>query len=74
MSLSGSLPVSIIFEYGTTDTFGTVTPSVLVTKNTTVLSTLTGLTPETLYYIRAIAIVGSTTVTANTTSFVTSKN
>ncbi|MCC7436785.1 hypothetical protein IT402_02850 [Candidatus Nomurabacteria bacterium] len=73
VSLSSSAPVSVVFEYGTTDTFGSVTPATIVTKNTTVLSTLTGLIPETLYYVRAVAIVGSSTTVANTTSFVTSK-
>lgn len=73
VTLTTTAPVNVIFEYGTSDTFGSVTSPILVTKNMAVLSTIKGLDPDTTYYVRAVAVVGSTTVTSNTTSFVTSK-
>lgn len=73
VAITGDSPVSIVFEYGTSDTFGAVTPPVTVTKNTTVLATLNNLLPDTLYYVRAVAVVNSNTTTANITSFVTTK-
>lgn len=73
VTISSPAPVTVVFEYGTTDTFGSVTEPIAVTKNGTVLSTLTGLSASTLYYVRAVAITGATTTTANTTSFVTAK-
>jgi hypothetical protein len=73
VSVSGSTPTTIIFEYGTSDTFGSATAPINVTKNGAVLSTLTGLSPQTQYFVRAVAVRGSITTTANITSFVTSK-
>ena len=73
ITLTTTAPVNVVFEYGTSDIFGSVTNSILVTKNTVVLSTISDLSPETTYYVRAIAVVGSNTITSNTTSFVTSK-
>lgn len=73
VTLASSAPVTVVFEYGTTDTFGSVTQPVTATKSGTVLSTLTDLTPATTYYTRAVAISGSVTTTGNTTSFVTAK-
>lgn len=73
LTLSSSAPVTVVFEYGTTDTFGSVTEPIMATKSGTVLSTLSGLTPGTLYYARAVAITGANTTTANTTSFITAK-
>lgn len=68
-----STPTAVVFEYGTTDTFGLVTPPISLSKNGTVLSTVTRLTPETTYFVRAIAVRGGETTTAQTMSFITSK-
>ncbi len=73
LTLASSAPVTVVFEYGTTDTFGSVTEPVTATKSGTVLATLNGLTPGTTYYTRAVAISGASTTTGNTTSFVTAK-
>lgn len=70
---TSSAPITVVFEYGTTDTFGNVTEPIMVTKSGTVLSTLTGLLAGTTYYTRAVAISGAITTTGNTTSFVTAK-
>lgn len=73
INLADANPVSIIFEYGVTDTFGNSTAPITVNKNGTTLITVTNLLPETTYYVRAIAVKGSITTTGNTTSFTTTK-
>ncbi len=73
VTLPDTIPVSIIFEYGTSDTFGSVTAPVTVNKNGTTLVTVTKLLPETNYFVRAIAVRGPLTTTGNTTSFTTTK-
>lgn len=73
VTVTDTAPTSIVFEYGLTDTFGNATAPVTTTKGGTVLVTATGLTPGTLYYVRAVALRGSVTTTGNTTSFVTIK-
>lgn len=61
----------IVFEYGTTDRFGLLTTPLLVTKSGAVLIPVTSLTPNTQYKVRAIAFVGTTTLTGNTMLFTT---
>lgn len=73
VTVSGTVPTTVIFEYGTSDTFGSSTAPIAVTKNGAVLSTISGLTPQTQYFVRAVAVRGSITTTANITSFVTTK-
>lgn len=73
ITVPNSTPTTVIFEYGTSDTFGNATAPIVVKKNGTVLATLTGLTPQTQYFVRAVAVSGGATTTANTTSFVTTK-
>jgi hypothetical protein len=64
-------PVTVVFQYGTTDTFGSATPPTKVTKNGTALFTATGLTPSTTYYVEAVAVQGSVTATGTIMSFTT---
>jgi hypothetical protein len=71
--LTDTVPTTVIFEYGISDTFGNVTVPVVLTKNGTSLVTITKLLPETTYYVRAVAVRGSSTTIANTTSFITTK-
>lgn len=73
ITLPDTVPTSIIFEYGKTDTFGSATAPVVVAKSTTTLVTISNLLPETLYYVRAVAVRGSTTATGNTQTFTTTK-
>ncbi len=73
ITVTQGIQTTVVFEYGTTDTFGSATNPITVSKSGTVLSTITGLTPGTTYYTRAVAIIGASTTTANTTSFVTTK-
>lgn len=73
VTVADTVPTSVIFEYGISDTFGSATPVVVVTKSGTVLSTATKLLPETTYYVRAVAARGSNTTNANITSFTTTK-
>ncbi len=73
ITVADTVPTSVVFEYGTNDTFGNATTPVVVTKNGTTLVTVTKLIPQTTYYVRAIAVRGSMTTTGNTTSFTTTK-
>ncbi len=64
-------PVTVVFQYGTSDTFGSATTPTAVTKNGTALFTATALTPATLYYVEAVAVQGSTTATGAIMTFTT---
>ncbi len=67
------MPTSVVFEYGATDTFGSATTPVIVTKSTTTLVTIKNLTPDTFYYVRAVAVRGSNATIGDTNSFTTTK-
>jgi hypothetical protein len=73
VTLSDTAPVVVIFEYGTTDAFGSATSPLTATHSGTTLSTASGLTPGTLYYVRATVVKGSVTATGNTMTFTTAK-
>ena len=69
--LSTTAQTSVVFEYGTSDLFGSATPPVAVGKNGTALFTVTGLLPNTQYYVRAVLAQGSITTQGNTMTFTT---
>lgn len=71
MTVTDTVPVQVIFEYGISDTFGSATAPVVLGKNGTVLSSVTELAPATLYYVRAVAAQGSNTTTGTTMTFTT---
>jgi hypothetical protein len=71
VTLKDTVPVTVVFEYGITDAFGTASTPVSAIKSGTVLTTITGLTPSTSYYVRAVVVRGSTTTTGNTVTFIT---
>ncbi len=71
VSFATTAPVSIVFQYGTTDEYGSVTPTLTFTKSGTAVSVLSGLTPNTKYYVQAVAVVGSTTSVGNVMTFTT---
>jgi len=71
VSFSTTAPVSVVFQYGTTDQFGSVTSPQTLTRSGVTLATISGLLPATVYYVQAVAVVGSTTTNGNTMSFVT---
>lgn len=71
---TGGAPASVIFQYDTTDTFKLTTQPVSVAKSETVLFPVQGLLPSTRYYVRAVAVQGSSTVTGNTMTFTTTAN
>lgn len=62
---------NVVFEYGTSELFGSATPPIAVTKNGTILYTATGLTPNTNYYVRAVLAQGSNSILGNTMTFTT---
>lgn len=61
----------VVFEYGTSDLFGSATPPVVLAKNGTALYGATGLAPATTYYVRAVLAQGSNTTVGNTMTFTT---
>lgn len=71
VSFSTTAPVTVVFQYGPTDQFGSVSAPQTLTKSGTVLSTITGLASGTTYYVQAVAVVGSTTANGNTMTFTT---
>jgi hypothetical protein len=71
VTISTATPVNIVYNYGTSDQFGSATTPVTVTKTGTALLTITGLTPSTTYYVEAVAVQGSTTATGSIMSFTT---
>lgn len=71
VAFTTTAPVSVVFQYGTTDQFGSATTPVILAKSGTVLVTVKNLTPNTTYKVQAVAVVGSTTTNGNTMSFTT---
>jgi hypothetical protein len=71
VSFTTTAPVSVVFQYGPTDQFGSVTAPQTMTKSGTAVSTITTLSPNTTYYVQAVAVVGSTTTNGNVMTFVT---
>ncbi len=71
VSFATTAPVSVVFQYGTTDQFGSDTSPKTLSKSSTVLATISGLAPSTTYYVQAVAVVGSTTTKGNSMSFTT---
>ncbi|MDB5189028.1 MAG: hypothetical protein JWM92_626 [Candidatus Nomurabacteria bacterium] len=64
-------PSTVVFQYGLSDAFGSDTTPVAVSKNNTALFTATNLVPNTLYYVEAVAVQGSSTATGTIMSFTT---
>ena len=62
---------TIVFQYGTTDAFGSSTTPVDITKTGTTLATVTGLTPGTKYFVQAVVVRGSGTTVGNVMTFTT---
>jgi hypothetical protein len=71
VTVSNTLPTSVVFNYGTSDNFGSATAPVNVTNSGTALLTVTGLLPSTTYYVEAVAVQGSVTATGSIMSFTT---
>jgi hypothetical protein len=71
VSFTTTAPVSVIFQYGVNDQLGSVTTPTVLSKSGTVLATVRNLSPNTIYQVKAIAVVGSTTANGNTMSFST---
>jgi hypothetical protein len=73
LTLLDTVPTNIVFEYGTSDEFGNATAPITISKNGTVLVTVTKLLPDTTYYVRAVAARGADLITGNMTTFITTK-
>lgn len=73
LTLPDTVPTSVVFEYGTTDSFGSATPPIVISKSSTTLFTVTKLLPNTSYFVRAVAVRGSNSILGNTLEFTTNK-
>jgi len=62
---------NVYFEYGPTPTLGKKTPNASLSLVGTFVSNISGLTPKTAYFYRAVAKVGDTLVYGDTVSFFT---
>lgn len=71
VSFATTVPVTALFQYGTTNQFGSVTTPQVLPSSTTIVAPLTGLSPNMTYYVQAVAVVGSTTVNGNVMTFTT---
>jgi phosphodiesterase/alkaline phosphatase D-like protein len=69
-SLGSASPVTVRFEWGTTDAYGSLTPNQSRNSTGTFNAGITGLTPATTYHYRAVA-VGSSTVYGTNQTFTT---
>lgn len=72
VSVTTTAPVKVVFQYGTSDIFGSATTPVPVTKSGAAFSTAKNLEPDTTYYVQAVLVTGSTTMLGNTMNFTTS--
>jgi len=69
--LSSTDQTNVVFEYGLNDLLGSATAPVPLSKNGTALLRITGLTPMTTYYVRAVLTQRSITKTSNIMTFTT---
>ena len=70
--LSTTDQANVVFEYGINDLLGSATTPIPLSKNGTALLRITGLTPQTTYYVRAVLTQGPITKTGNIMTFTTS--
>lgn len=61
------------FEYGSTAALGTMTPPMIQSAPGAFAETVTGLTPNTTYYVKASAMVGGVTVSGNIVTWKTAQ-
>ena len=74
--LNGTLAISgqgitTWFEYGTTDALGTKTTAVPQSTAGIYSTNITGLSPDTTYYVKAVASIGGQTISGNLISWQT---
>jgi hypothetical protein len=62
ITLQDTVPVTLIFNYGTSDAFGSATAPITVSKSGAALVTVTGLSPATSYIVKPVIVRGSNTV------------
>jgi uncharacterized repeat protein (TIGR01451 family) len=73
LTQSGGLSTQVYFQWGTSSAFGFTTSQQYAGSATSVpfFDTITGLTPDTIYYYRAVAVNSSGTFYGETQSFAT---
>ncbi len=71
ITLPDTLSTTVVFQYGISDTFGSTTTPVTITKTGTTLATVTGLSPGTKYFVQTVVVRGSSTTLGNVMTFTT---
>ena len=70
--MPSSVPVAVVFQYGTSDTLGSVTAPIQIKNTSNPYGTIKGLLPETTYYVKAVGVYGNQDpVSGNMVSFTT---
>ncbi len=69
--VSNTDQATVVFEYGLNDILGSATAPIPLSKNGTALFRVSGLSPATTYYVRAVLAQGSNTTPGNIMTFVT---
>jgi phosphodiesterase/alkaline phosphatase D-like protein len=70
---AGSSNATVVYEYGTSTSYGTTTTPAIISLNQMSAEsiTLSGLTPSTTYYVRCVATNAQGSVTSNAITFTT---
>lgn len=73
VTLPDTMSATVVFQYGTTDTFGSSTTPVTIAQTGTSLATISGLLPATKYFVQAVVVRGSGTTIGNVMTFTTTQ-
>ena len=71
VTLPDTVPASVVFQYGISDTFGSTTSPLTLAKSGTPLVSVSGLAPGTKYFVQAVVVRGSSTTIGNVMTFTT---
>lgn len=72
--VSSTIGAKVVFEYGINDLLGNASAPVALASNGTALTRVTGLSPDTTYYVRAVLTQGSNVVPGEKMTFTTLKS
>lgn len=74
VNMPDSAAISLVFQYGTTESFGNMTPPLKIQQSGTRSGTIKGLLPGTTYYVKVVGVhADEQPVEGNVVSFTTTK-